>query len=261
MTLSPVIRRGLLATAAVGSAVAMTACSAGQISQTSDQVAAVDGARNDKTGGIVEGVAIRDSQIVFDDAQPGADAALKFTAVNQDRSGVEFTLNSVKVDGVGEVALERIAATPTFERAVTGGEKTLPRDCSMVVDSRKSVETMAANAKDNPGCIAYYASSFNGATISGVTDKGEHVNAAAQNRTVTYSFTSSDGRPVEYTLLSTVSPFIPMAGETNRGDDGAADVVPEASAPIADTVEGAKDALKGVPGEKKGLSTGYSLEH
>ena len=72
MTLKSVVRRGALATVAAASAVALAACGAGQISQTANQVAAVDGAQNVQEA-IPGGIAIREAvaRRVMTVVQPG----------------------------------------------------------------------------------------------------------------------------------------------------------------------------------------------
>ena len=100
MTLKSVVRRGALATVAAASAVALAACGAGQISQTANQVAAVDGAQNVQEA-VPGGVAIRDAHIIVD--PESGDAALKFSVTNQERSNdAVYTLESVEVEGAGE---------------------------------------------------------------------------------------------------------------------------------------------------------------
>ena len=82
-----------LAAVAVASALALTGCSAGQITQTSNQVAAVDGATaftEDRE------LSVQDATVIL--AEDGQ-AAVKFTVTNQDRSMKDHTLKSVTVDG------------------------------------------------------------------------------------------------------------------------------------------------------------------
>ncbi len=263
MTLSSAIRRGALAAAAAGAAVALTACSAGQLSQTSDQVAAVDGARNSSTA-VPGGVAVRDSQVIFDDSEANAGAAVKFTAVNQERSGEVFTVDTVSVEGAGDVTFTKVAATDSYEAAVKDGAESLviPRNCSVVVDSQRSIETMVPKADENPACIAWFASDIPAETIVGADG-----NAAALNRNITYRVTSSEGGREEIVLHSPVSAFIPQSGLTDRTNEGEktaglAHVPTEPASPIAETVGEAGKALEGVPSdETKGLRTGYSLNN
>ena len=93
MTLKSAARRGVALGLAGCAALALSACGAGQISQTANQVAAVDGASahsDDNT------IAVRDVTVVVND---DSTAALKFTAVNQDTSESTHTLESVTVGG------------------------------------------------------------------------------------------------------------------------------------------------------------------
>ncbi|MBC2681263.1 hypothetical protein [Corynebacterium anserum] len=83
--------RGALALVAAGSAMALTACGAGQISQTANQVPAVNG-----TSGAVKNVTVRDASVVI--AKDG-EAYLKFTASNVEDNAASVKLESIKVDG------------------------------------------------------------------------------------------------------------------------------------------------------------------
>lgn len=83
--------RGALALVAAGSAMALTACGAGQISQTANQVPAVNG-----TNGTVEHVTVRDASVVI--AADG-EAYVKFTASNLEDNGAPVKLESIEVDG------------------------------------------------------------------------------------------------------------------------------------------------------------------
>lgn len=124
-------RRGALFAVAGAAVVALSACSAGQISQTSDQVAAVDGAgaaTEDKT------VLVRDVTVIVNDDQS---AALKFTAINDNASMQTHNLKSVKVDGKDVTLSEK----PSFERG-----------CSVVADSKENLELLK---KNDDLCITY----------------------------------------------------------------------------------------------------------
>lgn len=85
------VARGILTLAAAGAALTLTACSAGQITQTSNQVAAVNGVEAE-----VGNIALRDVSIVIDDKNA---LAVKFTAGNVEERGENITLNSITVDG------------------------------------------------------------------------------------------------------------------------------------------------------------------
>lgn len=135
-SLKSAARRGGIVSAAALSALALASCSAGQVTQTSAQVAAVDGARADSEGGEV---AVRDVQVlVLDDEN----AAVKFTAVNQDPSLATHTLESVQVDG-NEVDLEN---NPPLEH-----------NCSLVGDSEEGFEAVP---ETDIGCIEYTVTSL-----------------------------------------------------------------------------------------------------
>ncbi|MEJ5998904.1 hypothetical protein [Corynebacterium sp. H130] len=138
-------RRSVLVAVAGAAAIALSACSAGQITQTADQVAAVDGAganTEDKT------VAVRDVTVIVNEDQT---AGLKFTAVNTDTSGKEHALKSVKVDG----------------KDVELSEKpTLKRNCSVVADTKENIEKLTKNEQI---CITYIDTKIenNGLAVGG----------------------------------------------------------------------------------------------
>lgn len=97
-SLTSATRRGGIVTAAVLTTMALAGCSAGQITQTADQAAAVDGA---SVWNQDPRFSVNDITILLND-QTG-EAALKFTATNEDvesdASGVGHELLSVSVDG------------------------------------------------------------------------------------------------------------------------------------------------------------------
>jgi len=122
--------------AIAASALLLAGCSAGQITQTSDQVAAVDGASAKSEN---NEVAVQDVTVVLDE---NGQAALKFTAVNQNEARKPHTLQSVTVDG-----------TPVQ----LGGPAEIDARCSLVGDSAEGLKGIP-QAKD--GCIKYVATSL-----------------------------------------------------------------------------------------------------
>ncbi|WP_296149210.1 hypothetical protein [uncultured Corynebacterium sp.] len=104
-SLKSVARRGGAVSVAAASALLLAACSAGQITQTSSQVAAVNGASAQTEDG---SVAVRDVTVLLDET---GQAALKFTATNQDYDMREHKLQSVEVDGQS-VQLGSVDAMP-----------------------------------------------------------------------------------------------------------------------------------------------------
>ncbi|QGU05533.1 hypothetical protein CETAM_11505 [Corynebacterium comes] len=135
-SLKSAARRGGIISAAALSALALASCSAGQVTQTASQVAAVNGAEGNTEDGTV---AVRDVTVVLDDQ---GEAALKFTAVNQDTSMTEHTLESVEVDG-----------TP-----VDIDSTTLARGCALVADSAAGLESTPES--QSSGCIDYAETSL-----------------------------------------------------------------------------------------------------
>lgn len=124
-------RRSALIAVAGAAVAALSACSAGQITQTSDQVAAVDGSSANTTD---KTIAVRDVTVIVNEDQT---AALKFTAVNTDTTMKEHSLKAVKVNGKDV----KLSKKPTIER-----------NCSVVADSRANIDLLKKN--DNV-CITY----------------------------------------------------------------------------------------------------------
>ena len=105
--------RGALALVAAGSALALSACGAGQITQTSSQVAAVNGA-----SGSAGHADVQDVSVVVG---PDNSLALKFTVTNEDEKGKAVTVESVKVDGKEVSGLDE-AEIPAGGSLVADGE-------------------------------------------------------------------------------------------------------------------------------------------
>lgn len=135
-SLKSAARRGGIVSAAALSALALASCSAGQVTQTSTQVAAVDGAWADSEGGEI---AVRDVTVLVLDEQ---NAAVQFTAINQDPSMAVHSLESVTVDGA-DVQLDN---TPPLEH-----------NCSLVADSEEGFEAIP---ETDIGCIEYTTTSL-----------------------------------------------------------------------------------------------------
>ena len=177
-SLKSAARRSGIISAAALSALALASCSAGQIAQTSEQVAAVDGSWADTADGAV---AVRNVTVMVDDE---GEAALRFTAINQDPSMTEHTLESVEVNGA-EVEIDNLPP--------------LGRECVLVADSQASLDRTVES--ENTGCIEYAATSLDNDDF-----------AIGGNATVTFSFSNG-----EIELLSPISPEILQTGEYSRG--------------------------------------------
>lgn len=170
-SLKSAARRGGIISAAALSALALASCSAGQITQTSSQVAAVDGAAADSEDGTV---AVRDVTIQIDE---DGEAALKFTAINQDTSMNEHSLESVEVDG------SPITLDPT----------TLARNCVLVADSADALDSMKQS--EDVGCIEYTETSLDNDDF-----------AVGGNLPVTFTF---DSGTIEVTAAISAASFEP----------------------------------------------------
>lgn len=147
-SLKATARRGALISVAAASALALASCSAGQITQTSSQVAAVDGAAGSTSD---NAVAVRDvTVIVTSEGETG----LKFTAVNQDPSDKDHTLKSVTVGG---------------EKVTLSGDTTFASDTSLVADVASQIENLP---QGDTGNLKYVKTSLtnNGLAIGGTKD-------------------------------------------------------------------------------------------
>ena len=118
-SLKSAARRGAIISVTAVSALALASCSAGQVTQTADKVAAVDGASASTED---NKVAVRDVTILV---EPDGTAALKFTAVNQGYDTDVISLESVKVDG---------------QRVEMDKAQPLHRDQSIIADSQKNLD-------------------------------------------------------------------------------------------------------------------------
>lgn len=188
MSLKSAARRGGIASAAALSALALASCSAGQITQTSSQVTAVDGAFADSEDGTI---AVRDVTVIVSDE---GEAALKFTAVNQDPSMTEHTLESVEVDGT-EVELQN--------------NPPLGMNCSLVGHSEAGMDKV--REFDN-GCIEYTVTSL---------ENQDYAIAGTAPVTFTFEHTTVE-------VLAAISGEQHPAGQVNREDmtDANTDNVP-----------------------------------
>ncbi|AWB84644.1 hypothetical protein [Corynebacterium liangguodongii] len=172
------LKPGAAGVAVAASAVLLASCSAGQITQTSSQVAAVDGASTESESGAV---AVHDVTVVLsEDGQ----AALKFTAVNQDSSMKPHRLLTAAVDGVS------VELTPA--------PREIASKCTVVGDSAAGIKALPQAEGD---CIQYVATS--------VANKGF---AYGGNVPVTFTF---DSGKVE-TDAAISAPTL-ASGESDRG--------------------------------------------
>ncbi|OWM39346.1 hypothetical protein [Corynebacterium diphtheriae] len=156
-SLKSAARRGAMISVAAASALALTSCSAGQITQTSDQVAAVDGSEVDNANGTI---ALRDVTISLTEQ---GQAGVKFTAINQDNSNKEHVLKSITVDGT---------------KATIDGDTKLASDCSIVGGIKAEMSRLT---EPKSGCITH--------VITSVENKGL---AVGGSKNVVFSFDSGD---------------------------------------------------------------------
>lgn len=132
-SLKSAARRGAIISVTAVSALALASCSAGQVTQTADKVAAVDGASASTED---NKVAVRDVTILV---EPNGTAALKFTAVNQGYDTDVISLESVEVDG---------------QRVEMDKAQPLHRDQSIIADSQKNLDATTQQDSENVQYIA-----------------------------------------------------------------------------------------------------------
>ncbi|MDO4929316.1 MAG: hypothetical protein Q3976_09735 [Corynebacterium sp.] len=172
------IRRGLTLSVLTASALALSACSAGQITQTSDQVAAVDGASADSEN---NEIALRDVTVHM--TADGATAGVKFTAVNQNPANEEHTLTRVTVNG----------SVADFD-----GNTTIPAQGSLVSDIPAEIEDLT---KADDMHISYVANTVANDDF-----------AFGGNQTVVFTFDNS----FDIEVVATVSEPQPVSGTLDR---------------------------------------------
>ncbi|MHC9634351.1 hypothetical protein ACQXY1_09540 [Corynebacterium diphtheriae] len=175
-SLKSAARRGAMISVAAASALALASCSAGQITQTSDQVAAVDGSEIDNANGTI---ALRDVTISLTEQ---GQAGVKFTAINQDNSNKEHVLKSITVDGT---------------KATIDGDTKLASDCSIVGGIKAEMSRLT---EPKSGCITH--------VITSVENKGL---AVGGSKNVVFSFDSGD-----ITLDATIAAPVLESGQHDR---------------------------------------------
>lgn len=175
--------RGALALVAGSAALALTACGAGQISQTANQVPVVNG-----TSGAVGDAEVRDVSLII---QEDSSVALKFNASNKAIKDEPVVLKEVKIDD----------ATLNLS-----GETTLDARCNLVVDSAQSLKSMQAD-QNKDSCTQYHASTVTGSDFYPGASRG-----------VTFTFNEGTVK-----VDAPVTAFYPESGTLNRGADNEAD--------------------------------------
>lgn len=178
--------RGALALVAGSAALALTACGAGQISQTANQVPAVNG-----TNGEAGDAVVRDVSLII---QEDRSVALKFNASNQAIEDSPVTLSSVKVEGA------------TYD---LGTPKTIDGRCNIVADSEQGLKDMQADAAkaalaDGSSCTEYLPTTVEGTDFF-----------PGASRTVTFAFDSGDIQ-----VNAPITSYYAPAGTLHRDNDG-----------------------------------------
>lgn len=178
-SLKSAARSGAFITGTALCGLVLASCGAGQISQTANQVAAVDGA----SGGSEDNtIVVRDVTVHVD---ANGTAGVKFAAINQDPSDATHTLKSVTVDGTA---------------AKLDGSTEIASECSLLGDLPEELDRLPMS-KD--ACISHVPTTIenSGFAYSGTKD-------------VTFTFDSD----TTVTVKATVSEPLPEAG-TNVRDD------------------------------------------
>ncbi|WP_337109644.1 hypothetical protein [Prescottella equi] len=131
LTASPTRRVMAAVALAAGATLMLSACGAGQISQTATQVAAING--NQATSG---DIALRNVHVVYPNSEefsiePGGDAELAFTAVNLSESESD-RLKSIKTDYAGSVKIDEKDGTleikPQFALGAGNPDVSVPEE-------------------------------------------------------------------------------------------------------------------------------------
>ncbi|MBM9838901.1 hypothetical protein JO861_20345 [Rhodococcus hoagii] len=131
LTASPTRRVMAAVALAAGATLMLSACGAGQISQTATQVAAING--NQATSG---DIALRNVHVVYPNSEefsiePGGDAELAFTAVNLSESKSD-RLKSIKTDYASSVKIDEKDGTleikPQFALGAGNPDVSVPEE-------------------------------------------------------------------------------------------------------------------------------------
>ncbi|AWT26984.1 MULTISPECIES: hypothetical protein [Corynebacterium] len=172
--------RGALALVAGSAALALTACGAGQISQTANQVPAVNGT-NGESGDAV----VRDVSLII---QEDRSVALKFNASNQAIDKDPVVLSSVKIEDA------------TFN---LGGNRTIDPRCNLVADSEQGLKDM--RAQDNTSsCTEYLPTTVEGTDFY-----------PGASRNITFSFDTGDIQ-----INAPITSYYAPSGTLHRDQDG-----------------------------------------
>lgn len=213
MSKTAVSRCGL-AVLALGSAVALTACGAGQISQTANQVAAVDGGAANSENGYIT---LRDVTVhPQDGSTPGA---VKFSAANSDPSGKAVNLKSITVDNT-KVTLD--------------GSTELPATCSLIGDSAEAIKAMGGSVEATTAAASSSAAASSTTTAAATTT----VSIEQADNCVSYLTTSFEGTATAGTSLKVTFTF---DSDTITVDAPVAAATPE-SGTHPDTNSGTKES-------------------
>ncbi len=176
-SLKSAARRGVVISVAAFSALALAACSAGQDTQTSDKVIAVDGSHAETEDGAVT---VQDVTILLEPET--GEAALKFNAVNKGYADGKVRLEAIDVDG------QPVAVT---------GLQGIGRDESIVANSQANLDS---HPQDAAATVQYLPTTLRN------DDFGY-----AGTRPVTFTFSNGT---VEVDAPIAASPF--QSGEQNR---------------------------------------------
>lgn len=177
----PTVRRALTVTAGCAAlALSLSACGAGQISQTAEQVAAVNG-----TEGNIGDAHVRDVTLI---SQPDNSVSLKFNASNEAIQMEDIVLEGISIDD----------ASIDFD-----GNETIAPNCTLVADSQAALDEMNPDDADL-GCTEYFANTVEGSNF--------YIGAS---RPVTFEFNTGD-----LEINAPVAAWYPESGQTYRHQDG-----------------------------------------
>ncbi|MCF4007163.1 hypothetical protein L1O03_08255 [Corynebacterium uropygiale] len=146
-SLKSAARSGLLVTATLASALALGACSAGQISQTADQVPAINGTNADADN---NSLSVRDLTVILD-PHDANNNTLRFIITNQDPK----TAGSAQGENAShkhEVTLTKVTLDGT-DVTFNGELPPIGRGCTLFSDSADALQTGPQDGTEKNQCI------------------------------------------------------------------------------------------------------------
>lgn len=221
MSLKSATTRCGLAAVALLSATGLAACGAGQISQTANQVPAVDGASANSEDGFIH---LRD--VTIHPATSGKDGAIKFAVTNDYPKGKDIKLESITVGS---------------DKVDISGDATIKSTCQLIGDGKAQISTMAPGqvpAESAASVTTTAAAEASETAVAATTTAAAPSTAKAAagattdpKNCVTYVVTAYDGTPTAGTAVNVTFSFdagkvsvdAPVAAPTPKAGEAAAE--------------------------------------